>query len=113
MIRPHPSAKGHRLADRHEAASPAEAIYRACPLRVRPIMMTNMAALVGAIPIALGGNAGAELRQPLGITIVGSLAFSNILTLYLTPSIYLLLDRLRRTSARSSEAWVQKGSPAE
>ncbi len=101
-------------AERLEGASPSEAIYRACLLRFRPIVMTNMAAMLGAIPIALGGSAGAELRQPLGIAIVGGLALSSILTLYSTPAMYLLLDRLRRRPKRSGEAWTgPRLSPAE
>ena len=77
-------------------------------------MMTNMAAMLGAIPIALGGSAGAELRQPLGIAIVGGLALSSVLTLYSTPAMYLLLDRLRRRPTRSGAAWTgQQLKPAE
>jgi multidrug efflux pump len=79
---------------------PAKAIYRACLLRFRPIMMTTMAALFGAIPLALGSGDGAELRQPLGISIVGGLIMSQLLTLYTTPVIYLYLDRARLWAAR-------------
>ncbi|MCA9098579.1 MAG: efflux RND transporter permease subunit, partial [Planctomycetaceae bacterium] len=81
-------------AQREQGKSPAEAIYEACLLRFRPIMMTTMAALLGAVPLAVSTGTGAELRRPLGITIIGGLVLSQILTLYTTPVIYLWFDRL-------------------
>ena len=83
-------------AERVGGKEPEEAIYQACLLRFRPIMMTTMAALLGAVPLALGGGMGSELRQPLGITIIGGLVLSQVLTLFTTPVIYLAFDRLAR-----------------
>jgi multidrug efflux pump len=87
--------------ERSEAKPPEQAIYEACLLRFRPIMMTTMAALLGALPLALGTGTGSEARRPLGITIVGGLMLSQLLTLYTTPVVYLYLDRLRLWFAQS------------
>jgi multidrug efflux pump len=87
-------------AEREEHKPPEEAIYQACLLRFRPIMMTTMAALLGGIPLALGSGTGAELRRPLGITIVGGLLLSQLLTLYTTPVVYLWFDRLAQKFER-------------
>jgi len=88
-------------AERHEGKPPEEAIYEACLLRFRPIMMTTMAALLGALPLAIGTGLGSELRHPLGISIVGGLIFSQVLTLYTTPVIYLWFDRLARRMGKN------------
>jgi multidrug efflux pump len=82
-------------AERSEGLAPRDAIYKACLLRFRPILMTTMSAMLGAMPLALGHGVGAELRRPLGITIIGGLIVSQLLTLYTTPVVYLSLDRLR------------------
>jgi multidrug efflux pump len=87
-------------AERVEHKPPEEAIYQACLLRFRPIMMTTMAALLGGLPLALGSGTGAELRRPLGITIVGGLLLSQLLTLYTTPVVYLWFDRLAKRFAK-------------
>ena len=87
-------------AERTEGKSPEAAIYEACLLRFRPIMMTTMAALLGALPLALGTGVGGELRRPLGIAIVGGLLVSQLLTLYTTPVVYLYLDRFGLWFAR-------------
>jgi multidrug efflux pump len=87
-------------AEREQALTPAEAIYQACLIRFRPIVMTTAAAVLAAVPLMLGRGDGAELRQPLGLSIVGGLLVSQVLTLYTTPVVYLYLDRLRLWSAR-------------
>jgi multidrug efflux pump len=90
-------------AERNEGKPPREAIYQACLLRFRPILMTTMAAVLGALPLMLGTGAGSELRHPLGISIVGGLLVSQMLTLFTTPVIYLWFDRLAlRFSGRSA-----------
>jgi multidrug efflux pump len=86
--------------ERDQELSPRDAIYRACLLRFRPIMMTTMAALLGGLPLALGHGTGSELRRPLGIAIVGGLIVSQLLTLFTTPVVYLYLDRL--------QDWIRK-----
>jgi multidrug efflux pump len=83
------------MAERQEHKSTRDSIFEACMLRFRPILMTTMAALFGALPLAFGTGTGSELRRPLGITIVGGLIVSQILTLYTTPVVYLFMDRLR------------------
>ncbi|MCX5808542.1 MAG: multidrug efflux RND transporter permease subunit [Proteobacteria bacterium] len=94
-------------AERKEGKGPGDAIYEACLLRFRPIMMTTMAALLGALPLALGTGVGSELRRPLGITIVGGLAISQMLTLYTTPVMYLYLDRFRLW-CKGRRGWCMK-----
>jgi multidrug efflux pump len=87
------------LVEREGHKSPVQAIYEACLLRFRPILMTTMAALLGALPLALGSGVGSELRRPLGITIVGGLILSQMLTLFTTPVVYIYMDRL--------QSWIQ------
>jgi HAE1 family hydrophobic/amphiphilic exporter-1 len=87
-------------AERNEGMSPQKAIYEACVVRFRPIMMTTMAALMGTLPIAMGFGAGAESRRPLGLAVVGGLLFSQTLTLYVTPVFYIWMDRLQKRLAR-------------
>ena len=89
-------------AERTQGLKPEDAIYQACLLRFRPILMTTMAALLGALPLMLGTGMGSEMRQPLGITMVGGLILSQILTLFTTPVIYLWFDRLQRRSAAAT-----------
>ncbi len=98
-------------AERNEGKSPEEAIYQACLLRFRPIMMTTMAALFGGLPLALGSGVGSELRRPLGITIVGGLILSQILTLYTTPVVYLFFDRIANRLAHRRARKESFGRP--
>jgi len=91
-------------AQRNEGKPPVDAIFQACLLRFRPIMMTTMAALFAGLPLALGGGTGSELRRPLGIAIIGGLIVSQLLTLYTTPVIYLAFDRLARRFGRREGA---------
>jgi multidrug efflux pump len=107
-------------AERNEGLPPREAIYQASLLRFRPIMMTTMAAILGAMPLMLGTGTGSELRQPLGIAIIGGLVVSQMLTLFTTPVIYLYFDRLavRLTGSRPSNPLgpsnpLAPGAPAE
>jgi len=101
-------------AERQGGKAPLDAIYQACLLRFRPILMTTMAAILGGVPLALGSGTGSELRRPLGIAIVGGLLFSQVLTLYTTPVIYLAFDRLaKRVSKRRGGSPALHPSPVE
>src|ERR1051326_8191599 len=95
-------------AERQEHLSPEEAIYRACVIRFRPIMMTTMAAMLGAVPLAIGMGTGSELRQPLGIAIVGGLIVSQALTLFTTPVVYLAFENLRERFKAMRQSSVAK-----
>jgi multidrug efflux pump len=97
--------------ERTQGKKPAEAIYDACLLRFRPIMMTTMAALLGGLPLALGSGVGSELHRPLGITIVGGLIVSQALTLFTTPVVYVYLDRLRMALRGGEDTALAEGSP--
>jgi multidrug efflux pump len=99
-------------AQRHGGRTPEQAIYQACLQRFRPIIMTTMAALLGAVPLLIATGTGSDLRRPLGMTIIGGLAVSQLLTLYTTPVVYLLLDRLHRRLWGESNLY-QTGSPAD
>jgi multidrug efflux pump subunit AcrB len=95
-------------AEREQGLGTRDAIFQACLLRFRPIMMTTACALLGGLPLALGLGAGSELRRPLGIAIVGGLIMSQMLTLFTTPVIYLYLDGLRKRSSRPQPAFKRR-----
>jgi HAE1 family hydrophobic/amphiphilic exporter-1 len=88
------------LTAQRDGKSPEDAIRQACVLRFRPITMTTLAAMMGALPLAIGFGTGAELRQPLGVAVVGGLVFSQAVTLYITPVLFLYLESLRSRSSR-------------
>jgi multidrug efflux pump len=100
-------------AERHQGKSPREAIHQASLLRFRPILMTTMAALLGAVPLMIGNGAGSELRHPLGVAIVGGLLLSQLLTLFTTPVIYLVFDDAARRITGRGSAQIPGASPAE
>jgi len=98
-------------AERDEGKNSRDAIYEACQLRFRPILMTTMAAILGAVPLAFDTGTGSELRRPLGIAIIGGLLVSQVLTLYTTPVIYLYMDRLKLRARRTRDANETEGFP--
>jgi multidrug efflux pump len=100
-------------AERNEDMNTRDSIFRACMLRFRPILMTTMAALFGAVPLAVGTGMGSELRRPLGISIIGGLLVSQALTLYTTPVIYLFMDNLRLKLQGDKNARLFTATPAE
>ena len=99
-------------AERTEGRTPYDAIYQGCLIRFRPIMMTTMCALLGALPIALGQGAGGEARRPLGLCVVGGLLFSQFITLYLTPVVYLYLSKVQSRITRTHQVRPGAGQPA-
>ncbi|HYZ45621.1 MAG TPA: efflux RND transporter permease subunit, partial [Xanthobacteraceae bacterium] len=100
-------------AERREGRSPRDAIVQASLLRFRPIMMTTLAALFGALPLALESGTGSELRNPLGITIIGGLLLSQLLTLYTTPVVYLAMERLKTRLSRPAPLQTELELPDE
>ncbi len=100
-------------AERRDGKSPRDAILEACSVRFRPIMMTTMAALMGTLPIAIGWGAGGESRQPLGLAVVGGLAFSQLITLYITPVVYTYLDALQHRLGRRARRQVEEPAAAD
>jgi HAE1 family hydrophobic/amphiphilic exporter-1 len=98
-------------AEKKEGKTPREAIHEACMVRFRPIMMTTMAALMGTLPIALGAGAGAESRRPLGVAVVGGLAVSQLITLFVTPVVYVWLDQLKLRFSKKHQ--LAQGRPRE
>lgn len=100
-------------AERNQNMAPADAIYKACIVRFRPIMMTTMAALMGTLPIAFGHGAGADTRRPLGLVVVGGLVVSQVLTLYITPVVYIafdaLLKKFRKDNVETHESLDAEG----
>src|SRR6202035_3562189 len=100
-------------AERQHGLTATEAIYQACLLRFRPIMMTTMAALLGGIPLAFGSGIGSEMRRPLGIAMVGGLMLSQVLTLYTTPVIYIFFDNIATRFSRKKEQHGKSVEAAE